>query len=520
MFAFFLLCCAVLPYAGIQGDEALFAGPLYSAVPHELGMRAFHHDIQLMLMSYLGTAKTWLYGLVVFNLWRPGIFSLRIPMVIAGALTIVSLYLLAQRTLGRRTAFVLSALVATDATFVLTTTFDWGPVAIQHLTYIAGLLFVTAGFQRNSPLRIAAGFLLFGIGMWDKAIFIWILSGTAVAALILFPSQVKKTITWRNVLAAFLGFVIGASPLITYNTRNAFKTFQGNAVFSTAGLEQKIWLLRLTLSGSALFSYVANEDGAEAPREPRNGFEQASVALRDVTGERRSGCLFYAVVISLVAVPLWWRRRTPVLFALIVMGIAWVQMAFTAGAGTGAHHVVLLWPLPHLIIAVALVEGTRRLPRWSTATCAVILAVLCGSNILVMNQYLSQFIRNGAGPIWTDAIMPLSTEVSRWSDRQLLMMDWGMDPTLRMLHEGKLKTLWNVSDVVAHELSPEDRAAVTRMFVIHGVLLTHTPKYELEPGSLERVKRVAAESGYQRRVLASINDSNGRPVFEIAEFVK
>ncbi len=510
----------LLPYAGIQGDEALFAGPLYSYIPHDLSLRAFHHDIQLMLMSYLGTAKTWFYGLFIFPFWRPGVLSLRVPVMVAGALTLVALYLLCLRTLGRRCAYAVCALLATDATFVLTTTFDWGPVAIQHLTYISGLLFVVTGVQRRSPIGIAAGFLMFGLGMWDKALFIWIFSGTAVATLILFHSELRRSLIWRNILAAVLGFLIGAAPLITYNIRNPLKTFQGNAVFSTAELKQKIRLLKLTLEGSALFGYVVNEDSAEAPREPRNGLEATSLHLREFTGDHRQGWLVYAFFLSLSAVPLWWRRRRVVLFALLVMVIAWVQMAFTKDAGTGVHHVVLLWPLPHLVIGVVLAEASSRFRRGSMAAFAVMLVVLCVPDLLVLNQYLAQFIRNGPALVWSDAIVPLSTDLSRWSDRQILMLDWGMDPTLRMLHEGRLKTLWNVSDVVAHELSAEDRSNVDRMFLIKAVFLMHTPKFEIQPGSRKRLLDRAEALGYTRRLLSTLNDSNGRAVFEVSEFVK
>jgi 4-amino-4-deoxy-L-arabinose transferase-like glycosyltransferase len=482
-------------------------------------MRAFHHDLPLMLMSYLGTAKTWLYALV-FRLWLPGIVSLRLPVVLIGGLTVWLAYRLVTRMAGRRTAFAVCALIATDATFILTTTFDWGPVAIQHLAYISGLLFVLDGFQPKSALRIAAGFLMFGLGMWDKAIFIWILSGTAVAVLILFRSELRTSITRRNVLAAALGFLIGASPLIVYNIRNPLNTFRGNAVFSTDGLDEKVLLIRRALSGSALFAYLVNDDWVAAPKPPRNGIEGASVELREYVGEQRGGLLFYALIASLLAAPLWWRRRRPVLFALIVMVVAWLQMAFTKDAGTGVHHVVLLWPLPHVVIGVALVEGTRRLPRASTAMFATILTVLCVSNVLVMNQYLYQFIRDGAGPLWSDAVMPLSDQLSRWKDRQLLMMDWGMEPTLRVLHKGNLATLWNVSDVVSHDLSAEDRAMVDRMFRMKGIFLTHTPKYEIQPGSIQRVLHMGEVLGYRRHLLQTIDDSNGRPVFEIAEFVK
>ena len=213
-------------------------------------------------------------------------------------------------------------------------------------------------------------------------------------------------------------------------------------------LNKKAWLIEQSLSGSSLFGYVVNEEWTPAAKQPRNRFERASVALRTLAGEHRSGLLFYAFALSAMAAPLWWRRRKIVLFAMIAMTVAWLQMAFTKEAGTGVHHVVLLWPLPHLAIAVVLVEGAARLRRGSAAVYGIVLGILCLSGVLVVNQYLCQFIRNGAAPVWTDAIAPLSNEISRWKYRPILMTDWGMEPTLRMLHEGKVDRLWAVGDVL------------------------------------------------------------------------
>jgi hypothetical protein len=58
VFLSILLSALLIPYAGIQDDEALFASPLYYPLGRELQLRAFHHDVPLMMMSYLGTFKT------------------------------------------------------------------------------------------------------------------------------------------------------------------------------------------------------------------------------------------------------------------------------------------------------------------------------------------------------------------------------------------------------------------------------------------------------------------------------
>ena len=50
--------CSLIPYAGIQMDEALFAGSILPApFQKEFRLRLFHHDIPLMVMSYIGTSK-------------------------------------------------------------------------------------------------------------------------------------------------------------------------------------------------------------------------------------------------------------------------------------------------------------------------------------------------------------------------------------------------------------------------------------------------------------------------------
>lgn len=481
-------------------------------------MRAFHHDIPLMLMSYLGTLKTWLYHFI-FTVWSPGTLPLRLPVVLLGAITVFAMYSLLLRIAGRGTALAASALLATDATYILTTTFDWGPVAIQHLTYVAGLLYLVTGFQRKSPLRFGVAFFCFGLGMWDKALFIWMLSGSALAVVLLFPSELRRAFTRRNVGAAALGFVIGAVPLIIYNIRNPLETFHGNAHFTASGVPIKIEIARRTLEGSGLFGYLVNEESAARPKQPATWLERCSAAIRGAAGQRRSGLLVYALFAALLTAPLWWYRRRIVLFALVTMMVAWAQMLFTQDTGGSAHHIVLLWPLPHIVIAVALVDAASRLRFASTVVLAAAVGVVCLSNLLVYNQHLYQFICDGPAYVWTDAIGPLSNQVSRWENRHLIVADWGIEYPLRMLHQGRLKTLWTADDVLSHEPNAQDRAAIAQMLSLDGALfITHAPPYEIQNGAAQRLQSLAGELGYQRHLVAAVDDSNGRRVFEVAQF--
>src|SRR6266852_4358670 len=98
--------------------------------------------------------------------------------------------------------------------FILTTCFDWGPVALQHVLLVADLLLVLKFAVSANPLALFCGFCCFGLGMWDKALFIWMLGGVVVAGLVVFHREVGSRLTWRNVGLAAAGFCVGALPLL------------------------------------------------------------------------------------------------------------------------------------------------------------------------------------------------------------------------------------------------------------------------------------------------------------------
>jgi hypothetical protein len=93
---------------GIEADEALVANPAFYS---------WHH-VPLMLMSYMGALKAWLY-LALFNLVMPGPVSLRTPTVLFGAVAIWLFFLLIDRAVGRRAAWIGALLLATDSMFAI-----------------------------------------------------------------------------------------------------------------------------------------------------------------------------------------------------------------------------------------------------------------------------------------------------------------------------------------------------------------------------------------------------------------
>lgn len=510
----FVACgCLLLPYAGLQNDEALFGAGIYEARHTADFLTIGRREIPLMLMGYLGTLKAWLYA-PLFKIWAPSALSVRLPVLLAGAATVWLFYRLLERLAGKRAALVGCALLSTDATFLLTTCFDWGPVALQHLLLVSAVV-AFQDFQRARSL--AAACFCCGLAAWDKALFFWLAAGLAVATAAVFPRELFRSLTRKNVAVAAGAFFMGALPLVVYNLRHPLATFRGHEGLDFSDARGKTLHLKSTLEGTALFGYIPRDDPEGHPREPSSTLERAAVRLSQATGERRTGFLPQALVVAVLLMPLVWRtpaRRT-LLWTATAFLVAWGLMVMTRGAGGSAHHVVLLWPLPHLFVAVAFAGASERLHAspWLPAAVAVFLA---GANLLVVNQHLAQLIRNGPGKAWTDAMYGLSDALKTIPASEIYVNDWGMLDSLRLLHRGRLPLRVGSDPLSKADFNEADRRVVLQRLASPGaIFIAHSDGNEEFHGVNARMRTVVQAAGYRQQMLARIPDRNGRVLFEV-----
>jgi hypothetical protein len=335
------------------------------------------------------------------------------------------------------------------------------------------------------------------------------------------PRQIFDRMTARRLAVAVLALALGAMPLIVYNVRSGLGTFHGTAAFDASDIPGKARAFRGTLSGSILFGWLTAENWqTPSPHAPRGRLQRASAAIAKGTGNPHRSFLFYAFCAALLLTPL---ARGPglraMLFAIVAMAVAWCQMAFTAGAGGGAHHVMLLWPLPQLVMGISFAAASRRLGRAGTPVLAAILVLVLGSGLAVMNEYYAQAVRNGGGMAWNDAIFPLSDYMKGATSRSVFCLDWGFLDTLRMLSDGKLPVRVGTQQISKPEMSLQDHRQLNEMISEpDNVFVAHTKDFEFGRGLSARLIQYAGNAGLHRETLAVISDSLGRPVFEVYRF--
>jgi hypothetical protein len=502
---FFCLGLTVLQQPGLEDDEVLFAAPILHLPAAIFSTQVFHKQLPLMLLPYLGALKSWLY-FPIFESAGPSVLAVRIPVLIIGTLTMFLFVWLLKTTSGAAAAWVGGALLATDTMFLFTTCFDWGPVALQHFLAMAGLALLWKFAESGSQWALGLGFFSFGLALWDKALFVWLFAGLITATILVFPRELWARCTPRNLGMAAAGLFLGSLPLLIYNAVSNLATFRSNASFNLAQLPTRLHALRITWDGQILWGYMVHAPWSPgSAREAGTALGRLSGVVHSMAGFRYHNELEPAFWLALALAPLLWftSSRKTLLFVLIAMLVAWFQMAVTKDAGLGAHHVVLLWPLPHWFVAVALVEASRWKPlAWRRAGLVALTAVtifLVGENLLLTNEYFYQLSRYGALGNWSDAIYKLSEEIGRMEPARVVVDDWGIANGLELLRGGSLSLLrsedWN-GGRFANDL-----------------WIGHAGK----GGSIVKESRAA---GFEKQLIQTVADRNGRPVFEIFRFAR
>src|SRR5206468_10751816 len=169
----------------------------------------------------------------------------------------------------------------------------FGPIVFLHFFLLAGILLLLRFDRTLRATDLGLGFFLFGVALWHKALFIWMLNGLVIATLLVFPKRVRTLISPRRAAVAAISFGVGALPLIYYNAVTAGATLHiGSVMSGKAPFSAKLLILKRTVDGSVLFGWMTEEGPAGTALPPLKLDARISVKIaRTAGGTRRNGML-------------------------------------------------------------------------------------------------------------------------------------------------------------------------------------------------------------------------------------
>jgi hypothetical protein len=514
---FFLVGNAFIPLLGIENDEAIFANSLFdpAAAYYKLG------PIPLMVTSYAGTLKTWIYA-PLFRIFGTGVWQLREPMLIAAAASLWMFFLLLRRVAGDVAAAIGVCLLAVDSGYLLTSVFDWGPVALQHLLLIGAVLLAVRFAQTRGILALAGAFFLKGLAMWEKALAVWLLSGLSVAAAAVYGRRLVELFSWRRAAVAVAAFALGALPLILFNAHSGLETFRKNTVRDTVPLSAKAHFLLQASHGGALFeNFIPPDSLVPSPHPPSSWGERIAARVSRMSGHPQNNGLPIVFFAALLLAPLaGWPAARAIIFCLITMVVAWFEMAMNANTGGSVHHTILLWPLPQAIAAISFAGVLQKHRGRTLRFAAALLLIPTVAGALVINEYYARIVRDGGTTGWTPALFTLSDYLMAHPAPRIFCVDWGMLNTLLLLSDGRLHLYLGSDPVFNREPGPDDLRVIRWMTGEPGaIFVAHTPGNEFFQGANARLVHAADSMGYRKKLRATVPDGFGHDQFEIYRFV-
>jgi len=520
---------------GLEYDELLFVNGALGNVDGSFVSWQFHllgRKIPLMLMGYIGALKALLYT-PIFALFGMNPTAVRLPVVLAGLITLLVTYLLVQRIFGRWVAVSASLLLATDPTFIFANKLDWGPVSLMLLLEVSSLYFLWRWLAGGEPhFLVIAGFLL-GLGLYNKVIFIWFIAALLVSLLLCFQEQVRGLLTAGRMFPAVGAFMLGCLPLIAFNIARPMGTFAHQKVVTrdwSASLKHRFLLFRATMDGSGIY-YVVNhasvgEVAGLGEVRPENKLDLLISGLG--TLPIKATLMPYAFVLALALILLLYllkqldQIREPLFFFLQFVLIA-IFICLSAGA-SGPHHTIAVYPIPHVLVGFALSllrQGARfggaRLPAGGLIA-TVCVSILTLANLTIDARYVRSFIVKGGFGAWSDAIYQLAAFTKQHPGKSFLLMDWGFNAQLLLLSEGRINK--EEAPVQFRDFSGEEKIARMKPFLKGGntLLVFHAPPFETY-STLKFFRSALDRYGLEGRPVKTFYQRDGRPIYVVWEIL-
>jgi Dolichyl-phosphate-mannose-protein mannosyltransferase len=442
---YLLISCWNLPLPGLEYDEVLFANAALghldeTFIAYELRLGQFR--LPLMLMNYIGALKAYLY-FPLFELFPVSPVTVRLPAIMLGAVALVATYLVLLRLANRRAALWAGWLLATDPSFIFHTRIDFGPTVLMMFFKMTSLLALVTFCRTKRPSFLALGSFLIGLGVFDKANFLWYVAGLWLASLVVWRKGVLAYVSVRNVLICAFFLILGSLPFIYYNMATGGATFKEKLFLPVdfpVSLRTRTALLIETINGSGIYKFANG-------LKPAGSVEAlASFWPGTITPWALAGC-------ALFSLRRWRIKPQPVdpigLFFTLLSLLIVVEIYLTR-LPVGWHHFMMLWPFHYMALCTLLLRSDPdasvhgeclAASKWVVSRNLPV-AVLIGmmtSNLFVDAIYLRSFSTEGGRGFFSDAIYQLAEHAQGKTDQRLLLMDWGFSTQLLLLSRGSIR---------------------------------------------------------------------------------
>lgn len=501
-----LFLSATLPnlnLPGIQYDELYYVPPAAALLKEQYDMDyvkidpsvlpLFGKPFPLMFNYYTSFLRTYL-TLPAFALWGINVVTVRGSSLAWATIALLFFIAFARRLTGRaEIALVSGILLALDASFIAYTHNDYVAVSLMMALKGAGLWALLRWWQERELKWLALGAFMIGLGLTDRASFLWIPLALAPALVLLYGRTSWRALQKRlpqrkHWLVASAAFALGAGIFLAFNIATLGGTFtpmasnfrqtSGGAdnLNFFANLHLRVQMLIEVLGGGYLNHFINGETTYQTSGWNFAGSPMAWLAPL--------AFVYYAAKATMRTLARAVVNRA-VVFALAMSAALLFFTCFTPTLHRG-HQLLMLYPFPQILVALFLFEMLLRqrvLLRFSAAVMERLLVLMMIIVSLAMTRpvlaYHQLLMQTGGRGVWSDAIYEIVAEADAHPERTIVCMDWGFNANLLALTKQRVRTVRN------YETTRRTPEQLARLFDKQHAFLLHAPEYTYIAGARE-----------------------------------
>ena len=516
---FIFLAAYRIELPGLYYDELAFVNAAQGA-PDNTFIYMRLGPVPLLVFPFIGALKAWIYT-PIFGLFGVSALTIRLPVILIAAVTLLIFYQLMRAKLGAVWATIAVWIMAVDPANLFPSRLDWGPTVLMHF-FQAAILALWFSYRDKPELwKTALIFICFGLGFFDKFNFIWLVSAFAIGISLCYPDSLKnlwvslpRFARWIAVILVLIA--VGATlylvlPLLLHFHHPTIRA-------RTTGLQVKWDALVNTLSGF----WVARRIFGDAAGVIRF----TSTWLIAVDGFLALACLFFPMLDAEAR-----KNRKNGFFFLLIGFLIFLQIVITPQAG-GPHHYSMIFPLPLLGFAFL---GRSLYTQLAWKNLQRLAAVLLGSaavlvfavNVHNTAVYLSHFRTNSHySPHWSPEIYSLSHYINEhgFEAKSVICVDWGLHNQLHALApmelRRRMRDCWPTFKELDKKNEEKQTATLNHIFPVGESLVVTFVSQELFPETRRNFFASLATHPELESRLAKEFWFGGEKIYELYEVVR
>ena len=505
LFVFLMLGSLNLGLPGLHYDEAREAGLNAMEFLRGLPITAFRDakilNIPLMVQDYIGALNVFLV-IPFFGALGIRVEALRLFTLSIGAGTIFLTWSLARKLGGPLAGFGAALLLALNPSFVFWSRQGIFVTNIVSLFLVASLLCGLRWREKGHPLDLYCLALLWGLGFYSKAIFLWVILAMVFWALAFPPRRLPSP---KELACALVAFSLPLIPFFIFNALTGgtvLAVFQ-NLRFSYYGVSNLALGANLAARLKQLVTLLRGDH-----------LWYLGGIFSNPTAPRVAGGFVLATLLLALAGKAKWKALLPA----GIVGFIIVESAFTI-SGLFMTHYFLLLPLLALAggIGLKLLLKTPRQFRLLKALAIAAFILWAGRDLYITLLYHRTLAATGGHSSHSDAVYELANYLLSWKGSPVVALDWGIDAPLRFLTLGEVRPVEIFGYESLHAPDPGFKERASLFLKPGTIFVAHSHEDTVFKGRVEALESLAEEKGLKLKEIAHFREKSGRLLYIILQ---